>query len=503
MATARSPLGSYLTTTHSVAGVCLMKSYRLSVLGAVAFAVACGAASNSDVAAKAGNQQLSVTRLAEILGQSQAPLEKDVARSIAELWVNYQLVGLAAAKGDSLNDPKIMEDALWSSIENIRVKKFYDNVSQGWSDQTPGTDEERYNSGEAFAARHILVKIDQGATPEQKAAAKSKAEGIMKEATPANFVTLAAKSDEPNAKERGGDLGLFGRGMMVPEFEKCVTELKIGEISKQVCETSFGYHVIYRSPFQEVAEKFAPIAKQRNVAIAESLYLAKLEASNDVKIESNATVKAKAVAKNPLGYAKDNGTMASYKGGKLTAARFAEWVSAYPAQSQIRPQLVQAPDTLVEKFVKQIVRNELVLKQADSAKAQADTAEMSNLFLNFKNAVGQVWAQMGVEPDKLVDSTGKAGDKEKIVAARIEEFFGKLIKNEVPFVDIPYPVARAVQQKYEFTISEAGLDAVIEKSKAVRATSDSLKAQQAPGGAPGAVPPGMQPPAAPSPDSGK
>ncbi len=481
-----------------------MKSYRLSVLGAVAFAVACGAASNPDVAAKAGNQQLSVTRLAEILGQSQAPLEKDVARSIAELWVNYQLVGLAAAKGDSLSDPKVMEAALWSSIENIRVKKFYDAVSKGWSDQAPGTDEQRYNSGEAFAARHILVKVDQGATPEQKAAAKSKAEGILKEATPANFAALAAKSDEPNAKERGGDLGLFGRGMMVPEFEKCVIALKIGEISKTLCETSFGFHIIYRSPFQEVAEKFAPIAKQRNVAIAESTYLAKLEASNEVKLENNVTVKAKAVAKNPLGYKKDNGTMATYKGGKLTASRFADWLSAYPPQSQIRPQLVQAPDTVVEKFVKQIVRNELVLKQADSAKAMADTAEMSNLFLNFKNAVAQVWTQLSIEPSKLVDSTGKAGNKEALAGARVEEFFGKLIKNEVPFVDIPYPVTRAVQQKYEFSINEAGLDAVIEKAKSVRATSDSLKAQQAP--PPGAPTPGgaPQPPApAPAPDTAK
>jgi hypothetical protein len=349
-----------------------------------------------------------------------------------------------------------------------------------------------------------LVKVDQGATPEQKAAAKSKAEGILKEATPANFASLAAKSDEPNAKERGGDLGLFGRGMMVPEFEKCVIALKIGEISKTLCETSFGFHIIYRSPFQEVAEKFAPIAKQRNVAIAESTYLAKLEASNEVKLENNVTVKAKAVAKNPLGYKKDNGTMATYKGGKLTASRFADWVSAYPPQSQIRPQLVQAPDTLVEKFVKQIVRNELVLKQADSAKAMADTAEMSNLFLNFKNAVAQVWTQLSIEPSKLVDSTGKAGNKEALAGARVEEFFGKLIKNEVPFVDVPYPVTRAVQQKYEFSINEAGLDAVIEKAKSVRATSDSLKAQQAP--PPGAPTPGgaPQPPApAPAPDTAK
>src|SRR5690349_651104 len=102
-----------------------MKSYRLLAGLAVAFAVACAAADSPDVAAKAGGQQLSVTRLADILGNSQAPLEKDVARTIAELWVNYQLVGVAASKNDSLSDVKAMDAALWSNIDNIRVKKFY------------------------------------------------------------------------------------------------------------------------------------------------------------------------------------------------------------------------------------------------------------------------------------------------------------------------------------------------------------------------------------------
>lgn len=475
-----------------------MKSYRLSVLAAVAFAVACGAASNPDVAASAGDQQLSVTRLAEILGTSQAPLEKDVARSIAELWVNYQLVGMSASKGDSLADKKTMDEALWSNIDNIRVKKFYDNVSKGWADQTPGSDEQRYMSGEAFAARHILVKVDAGATPEQKAAAMKKAEGIRAEATPANFAKLAVKSDEPGAGERGGDLGLFGRGMMVPEFEKCVIAIKPGEISP-VCATSFGYHVIYRSPYADVAEKFAPMAKQRNVQIAESTYLANVEKVNSVELVASAAVKAKAIARNPLGYGKDKDKLASYKGGELTNAEFADWVAAYPPNSQIRPQLINAPDTLVEKFVKQIVRNELVLRQADSAKAQLDTAEMSNLYLNFKNAVTQTWTSLAVEPTKLADSAKAGGDKAKIAASRIEIFFDKLIKNEVPFVDVPYPVARALQKKYDFAVNDAGLDKVVEKAKAVRATADSLKAGKPPAG--GAPAEGA--PAAPSPDTSK
>ena len=463
-----------------------MKSYRLLACAAIALVVACGAADNPDVAAKAGTQQLSVTRLAEILGGSQAPLEKDVARNIAELWVNYQLAGVAAAKGDSLTDRKAMDDALWSNIDNIRVKKFYDNVSKGWDTVTSGTDEARYNSGEALAARHILVKVDAGATPEQMAAARKKAEAIRAEATPANFAKLAAKSDEPGAAERGGDLGIFYPNMMVAEFEKAVRAIKPGEISP-VVQTSFGYHVIYRPAYSEVAEKFAPEAKRRNVVVAESTYLSKVETSNKVELEGGIAVKAKAIARNPLGYAKDNSKLASYKGGELTAAEFADWVAAYPPSSQIRPQLLTAPDSLVERFVKQIVRNELVLRQADSAKATVDTTELTPLRDAFKNNLVQTWASLGVDPAKLADSAKTGGDKEKIAGTRIEAFFDKLIKNETPFVDVTYPVARALQKKYEFSVNDAGLDRVVERAKALRATADSAKAQK-PQGAPGDVP---------------
>ncbi|MEO7520705.1 MAG: peptidylprolyl isomerase, partial [Gemmatimonas sp.] len=426
-----------------------MKSYRLLAGVAVAFAVACAAADSPDVAAKAGGQQLSVTRLADILANSQAPLEKDVARTIAELWVNYQLAGIAAAKNDSLVDVKAMNAALWSNIDNIRVKKFYDNVSKGWDTLSPGPDETRYNNGEALAARHILVKLDPGATPEQTAAARRKAEAIRLEATPANFAKLAAKSDEPGAAERGGDLGLFQKNTMVPEFEKAVASIKPGEISP-VVQTSFGFHVIYRPAYAEVAEKFAPIAKQRNLVMAESTYLANLETTNQVKLENGIAVKAKAIARNPLGYAKDNSKLATYKGGELTASEFGDWVGAYPPSSQIRPQLLGAPDTLVEKFVKQIVRNELVLRQADSAKSVLDSAQLGELHTAFKANLLQTWTSLGVDPAGLIDSAKAGGDKEKIAGARIEAFFDRLIKNEVQFVEVSYPIARALQNKYAF-----------------------------------------------------
>jgi peptidyl-prolyl cis-trans isomerase D len=154
---------------------------------------------------------------------------------------------------------------------------------------------------------------------------------------------------------------------------------------------------------------------------------------------------------------------------------------------QIRQQVGSAADSLVERFVRQGMRNELVLLRADSAKIAADTAELANMFLTFKGAVTQAWAGLGIDPAKLADSAkASGGDKAKWVGARIESYFDKLVKNEAAFVDIPYPVVRALQTKYAFSVNETALDKAVETAKAVRASADSARAQQGPPAGPAA-----------------
>ena len=60
-----------------------------------------------------------------------------------------------------------------------------------------------------------------------------------------SFANLAKQYSIDGSKKRGGDLGYFGRGMMVPEFEKASFSLEKGQVS-DIVKTQFGYHVIKR-----------------------------------------------------------------------------------------------------------------------------------------------------------------------------------------------------------------------------------------------------------------
>src|SRR3954469_10022048 len=67
-----------------------------------------------DVVARAGSQELSVTRLSDLLGNAkiQVPVTRDNAAIVADIWSGYQQLAAAAAKGDSLNDKKVIDEAI-------------------------------------------------------------------------------------------------------------------------------------------------------------------------------------------------------------------------------------------------------------------------------------------------------------------------------------------------------------------------------------------------------
>jgi len=101
-----------------------------------------------------------------------------------------------------------------------------------------------YETPEQARSRHILIKVDAGADAKTDAAAKAKAEGILKQLQGgASFADLAKKnSDDPGSKDTGGELPFAQHGTMVPEFDKAIFSQKIGDI--QIVKSQFGYHIV-------------------------------------------------------------------------------------------------------------------------------------------------------------------------------------------------------------------------------------------------------------------
>ena len=97
---------------------------------------------------------------------------------------------------------------------------------------------------EQARSRHILIKVPAGADAKTDAAAKAKAESILKQLQAGgNWADLAKKnSDDPGSKDSGGELGFAQRGRMVPEFDNAIFTQKIGDI--KIVKTQFGYHIV-------------------------------------------------------------------------------------------------------------------------------------------------------------------------------------------------------------------------------------------------------------------
>lgn len=157
-----------------------------------------------------------------------------------ELFYSYAL-----EKGLEKHEAYVQEVEIVQAnlLKSYAVRRFLEEVvvdataAQTFYQENP----EQFQKPETVKASHILV-----ATLEEATAVKASIEAGL------TFEEAATLNSSCPSKERGGDLGQFGRGQMVPEFEKAAFELEVGAISEPV-QTQFGFHLI-RVDGQQPAE---------------------------------------------------------------------------------------------------------------------------------------------------------------------------------------------------------------------------------------------------------
>ncbi len=124
-------------------------------------------------------------------------------------------------------------------INDDEIKAYYEG------------NKKEFQQAEQIKARHILVKTE------------DEAKAVRKELeTNKDFAALAKDKSTGPSKTKGGDLGWFGRGQMVPEFEQVAFSLKKGEIS-DVVKTKFGYHIIKVDDKKKASEKSYEMVKKQ------------------------------------------------------------------------------------------------------------------------------------------------------------------------------------------------------------------------------------------------
>jgi hypothetical protein len=449
--------------------------------------VACGGLKDAltahvDVVARAGSQELSVTRLSDMLGNAkmQVPVSREVASLIArDLWVPYQLLGAAAARGDSLNDPKAIDAAASGMIENAKLGKFMESVAAKMPHDTGSQSGYESAAGGLYAARHILFMVPKGSAPAVKDSIHRKAESVRAQVTAANFADMAKKYSQDNTAQKGGDLGVFQRSIMVKPFGDAVAALKPGDISPLV-ETDFGYHIIQRSTWDQAKAQYGQQAGDRTRSVAESTYIAQAQAAAKVELKPDAAATMKALAKDPMEHRNDKTVVATYTGGDLTAGRLALVLLSAPQSGRIAQQIQSAPDSLVRQYVTNMAQREVLVRRADSAKMGPTPEEVAGLHRDFVQAVAMTWQALGIDPKTLADSAKTPAERERLAASRVEAYLDKIMAGEAQPVPVPAPLQIVLMNKYDAKVNAAGIDRAVERAQRVRVVADSTRAANQP-----------------------
>ena len=389
-------------------------------------------------------------------------------------------------------------------IERAKLQKFMERISSTMPSDSGSQAGYDKGANDLYAARHILFKFPDAPSPAAKDSVRRKAESVRAQITAANFGALAKQySDDPGSKERGGELGVFQRGIMVKPFGDAVAALKPGEISN-VVESDFGFHIIQRNTWDQIKGQYAQQSGDRTRQHAESVYIAQAQAVAKVQVKDNAVSAHEG--------AREGSDLASQRQGRhrdldrrrlhRRKARECDHVrSACPA--------AHAADPAGARLGRADVR------EADGGARGAHQARRQREDGPHAGGVRQPASRLraggcddvaGIAHRSQVArrfSAKTPAERERLAAARIEAFLDKVMAGEAQPVPVPAPLQIVLMNKYESKVNPAGIDRAVERAQKLRTVADSTRAANQPksavplpgGAAPGAGAPGAQAPA--------
>jgi parvulin-like peptidyl-prolyl isomerase len=191
--------------------------------------------------------------------------EEAISDQVLSRWVNNIIIEQEAKKFDiSVTDEQmeLAKSELLANFEGEEDARAKISENYGWDlekyidriliplvlarnvEEYLASDEASLEGfdAEEIQASHILFMVNEGDDAEE---VRAKANEVLQQIKDgADFAQMASEYGSDGTKDTGGDLGWFGRGQMVPEFEQAVFALESGQLGQELVETQFGYHII-------------------------------------------------------------------------------------------------------------------------------------------------------------------------------------------------------------------------------------------------------------------
>lgn len=229
----------------------------------VILAIAVASAAYAGTVVTVNGKKITDKEVQEVLMQGtqgrfdQLPPEKkqELSQRVIDGLISQELV-FADAKKQGILESTEYKNELAKVMERIQVqlaskvweKRQFDKIKVNEKDIKAyfKANPEEFSEKSKVRASHILLKTEAEAN-----AVTKELSGLKNGALNAKFAELAKSKSTGPSGPKGGDLGLFGQGQMVPAFNDAVFAMKKGEMTKKPVKTQFGYHVILVTDKQE------------------------------------------------------------------------------------------------------------------------------------------------------------------------------------------------------------------------------------------------------------
>ena len=365
---------------------------------------------SDDVVARVGDERVTVAEVVDYMASSgYGANEEEVEKAVDEI-VDLLLVSLRGQERHELTSSESLqmsewrdqllynqfrEDVIWSEVrvDEARLREWYDE-----------------NVGEEVQARHILVKVEPDAPDSVRQAARAEAESLLQLAqADADFAALATEnSDDPGSARQGGSLGWFQRGRMVAPFEQAAFGTAPGEVTPEVVETQFGFHVIKvegkrKRPFEELRTEIEEQLARPERMDAERAYVTRLMEDSGVEfVESNVDTLIALLDRGPETELTDEQRalpLATYEGGGFTLGEIWSLFVALPPSNQAMIERLDQAGMI--QALSQLMQRRILLERARARSTVLDSTRQRQL----DERIRQFYAQliMGKALEKQLD----------------------------------------------------------------------------------------------------